>query len=54
MSRTIRKKKEYDIGEVPSKFKKFQRKKRRAQEKEAMNEGKEPPIFRKTDEWDYF
>ena len=39
---------------VPSWFKKENRQNRRAQEKQAVREHKDPPKFRKTDTWDWW
>ncbi len=39
---------------VPSWFKKMQKKKRKAKEKQAVRTGKEPPLSKKSDHWDWW
>lgn len=42
------------LGGVPSEFKKHQKRSRRAKENAAMKKGEEPPLFKKSDEYDYY
>ena len=41
------------FGKPVSWYKKMERQQRRAREKQALRNGDEPPVFKKTDEWEW-
>lgn len=43
-----------NTGRIPSDFKRLRRQRRRTQEKQALREGREPPLFRTCNARDWF
>ncbi len=41
-------------GQIPAYWKRLRRKQRRGKERTALRSGREPPIFKRCDEWDWW